>query len=240
MPLKRYFKESQKISLKTIMDDNGAARFDALTCYLKSLGSNHIDLTIPYGTDEEERYPFDPAKKIELYSDATGIGVSVTGNFEKYISDKLVRVTHNSDLKMTNRRVELRCDAVLDLGYTKGRGKLKTLRRQWEKNIGILATPTGRDKLPKFPRLKVNLSATGIGFQIKAPITEADLCLLYIDLHDSGTPICALAEVVWRSEAEVKGRCMAGFQFLNILDSDRQRISRFVKQQGAETGKNPE
>ena len=38
-----------------------------------------------------------------------------------------------------------------------------------------------------------------------------------------------MTEVVWRSDDESAGRCMAGFQFLNILEADMKRIRKFVK-----------
>jgi hypothetical protein len=237
MPLRRYFKENQKITINSFDDGQAGSQTDALTCYLKTMGRSHLDLTLPYNTAPGEHYPFEQTKTLEIYTDANGLGICVTGTFEKYLGDKLMRVKHNSDLRMIQRRIEERCDITLDLGYTKGKGKLKTLREQWEKNTKTLASPDGQAKLPKFPQINANLSSTGIGFPIKAPVAKADLCLLYINLNDGGAPICILAEVVWHSEQQTNGRCMAGFQFLNILDSDRKRITKFVKTQMAEEAK---
>lgn len=228
MPLRKYFKEGQKISLKSLNTDNVKLRVDSLTCYLINMGRGYLDLNIPYGGDQAERYPFDPATNLEILSSSMGIGVRVTGQFEKYLSDNVIRVSHNSDLKLIRRRIEERCETVLELGYTKGKGKLKSFRQQWEKNISILGSNKAQ---AKFPKLKANLSMTGIGFQIKTPLAVSDLCLLYVNLADGGPPVCAMSEVVWRSEDETNGRCLAGFQFLNILETDRNRISKFVTMQ---------
>jgi hypothetical protein len=229
MPLKKYFKENQKISLMVLNGSDEVKKVEALTCYLKMQGPNYIDLSIPYGASQEERYPFDPQTGYEILSDSMGVGVRLTGHFEKYLKGNVIRVRHNNDLQLIHRRVEDRRQIVLELGYTKGKGKLKSFRQQWEKNVKILENASDLSKLPKFPQVNVNISMTGVGFKIKTPIEIADLCLLFINLGDGKPPVCTMTEVVWREEEEEDGRCMTGFQFLNILESDRKRIKRFVR-----------
>ena len=229
MPLKKYFKEDQKISLRALDADGELKKIDALTCYLKVQGQGFIDLTIPYGSSQDESYPFDPATPFEILSDSMGVGIRLTGRFDKYLQNNLVRIRHNSDLQLIHRRVEDRRHVPLELGYTKGKGKLRSFRQQWEKNVKILENASDLTKLPKFPKVDVNISMTGVGFKIKTPIEVADLCLLFINLGDGKPPVCTMSEVVWREEEEADGRCMAGFQFLNILEADRKRIQRFVK-----------
>jgi len=229
MPLKKYFKEEQKIFLRTLNDDSVGRRVDALTCFLKSQGKGYIDLSIPYGTNPDESYPFNTEKKVEILSDSMGVGIRLTGRFEKYLKNDIIRLQHNSDIQLIHRRVEDRRTEVLELGYTKGKGKLRSFRQQWEKNVQILENITDNSKLPKFPKVKVDISMTGVGFKIKAPISVSDLCLLFINLDDGRPPICTMTEVVWCSDQDTDGRCLAGFQYLNILESDCKRISRFVK-----------
>lgn len=229
MSVKKYFKEHQKVFIRALHEDSDKERFDALTCYLIDQGSNLFDLSVPYGANPEESYPFDPEKKLEILSDSMGIGVRLTGRFEKYLQNGVIRINHNNDLQLIHRRVEERRTENLKLGYTKGSGKLRTFRKQWEKNIGILENLEDLSKLPRFPNVTVNISMTGVGFKIKTPIEIADLCLLFIDLDDGKPPVCTMTEVVWRGEDEDDGRCMAGFQFLNILEADRKRIKKFVK-----------
>jgi len=229
MSLKKYFKEHQKTFIRTLSEGEDKERFDALTCYLVNQGSGFFDLSIPYGSNPEESYPFASEKKIEILSDSMGIGVRLTGTFEKYLQNAVVRIHHNNDLQIIHRRVEDRRTEVLNLGYTKGKGKLLTFRKQWEKNVDILENLEDLSKLPKFPKVTVNISMTGVGFKIKAPIEISDLCLLFINLNDGLPPVCTMTEVVWRGEDESDGRCMAGFQFLNILETDRKRIRKFVR-----------
>ncbi len=229
MPLKKYFQEEQKILLRALDGAEQGKKVDALTGYLKNQGTGYLDLSIPYGASRDEGYPFDPAKKFEILSDAMGVGIRLTGHFEKHLQNDVVRIKHNSDLKLIHRRVEERRNAVLEVGYTKGKGKLRSFRQQWQKNIKILENIKDPSKLPKFPRVDVNISMTGVGFKIKTPVEVADLCLLFINLGDGLPPVCTMTEVVWRSEEESGGRCMAGFQFLNILETDMKRIRKFVK-----------
>lgn len=229
MSLKKYFKENQKIFLKSLDEDEDQAKIDALSCYFREQGAGYIDLLIPYGTSREERYPFDPDKTLEIVSDSMGVGVRLTGQFKEFLEKDVVRICHGNDLQLIHRRVEDRRDAVLKVGYTKGKGKLRSFRQQWQKNVKILETLDDLSKLPNFPEVEVNISMTGVGFKIKTPIEVADLCLLFIDLKDGLPPVCTMTEVVWRSEEEFDGRCMTGFQFLNILESDRKRIRKFVR-----------
>jgi len=229
MPLKKYFKEGQKISLHTINGAEEEKMVDSLTCYLKVQGRGYVDLTVPYGSNQDESYPFDPKTKFEILSDSMGVGVRLTGHFEKQLKEDTIRVQHNSDLQLIHRRVEDRRQEVLELGYTKGKGKLRSFRQQWEKNVKILENIKDTSKLPTFPKVDVNISMTGVGFKVKTPIEIADLCLLFINLNDGKPPVCTMTEVVWRDEDESGGRCMAGFQYLNILDKDQKRIRKFVK-----------
>lgn len=237
MSLKKYLKEDQKIFLRTLNGDEEKERFDALTCYLKNQGSGYVELTTPYGTDSDESYPFDPEKKLEILSDSMGIGIRLTGRFDRYLKSNLIRIHHNNDLQLIHRRIEDRRSEVLELGYTKGKGKLRTFRQQWEKNVKILEEMEDLSKLPNFPKVNVNISMTGVGFKIKTPIEIADLCLLFINLNDGLPPVCTMTEVVWRDEEEADGRCMAGCQYLNILEQDRKRIRRFVRASAKDASK---
>ncbi len=229
MSLKKYFKEEQKILLRVLTGTEEEKKVDALTCYLQNQGAGFVDVSIPYGADRSESYPFDPDIKFEILSDSMGVGIRLTGHYEKHLRNDVVRIRHNSDLQLIHRRVEDRRSEVLELGYTKGKGKLRSFRQQWEKNVKILENVKDTSKLPKFPKVEVNISMTGVGFKIKTPIEIADLCLLFINLDDGLPPVCTMTEVVWRSDDESGGRCMTGFQFLNILEADMKRIRKFVK-----------
>ena len=229
MPYSKYLKPGQKVLLRAHRPAAAKERFEALTAFVRELGPDHLDLTLPYRAREGEEYPFAPGMSFELLSDALGLGIRLTGAYQSSRGTSLIRLHHNRDLELIRRRYFKRRNATVGLRYTKGQGKLRTFRAQWEKNIRIIGSGKALDSLPNFPRCRVNLSGGGIRFALKMPAAIADLCLLLLELPDGKPPICALAEVVWLDEKEVEGRHLAGMQFLNILETDRKRIDQFIQ-----------
>lgn len=227
MQYSKYFKSGQKIILRAL-NPTAPGRFESLTSYFQDNGAAHFDLLLPYGAPEEENYPFAPEMPFEILSEALGVGVRLTGQFQKMVRNDLVRLAVNGDLQVFQRRTHRRLDVVAGLRYTKGKGTLRSFRDQWEKNIQILQKGGDAAKLSRFPRTPLNLSAGGIRFAIKPPVQVADLSLLLLEL-ESGGPICTLAEVIWMEETEVEGRHTVGMRFLNILEADQKRIEDYIR-----------
>lgn len=231
MSYSKYFKPGQKIMMKAISPFIEEGRFEALRVFFKEAGQDSFDLALPYTVEEGEAYPFAPEMPFELYTDAFGLGVRLTCCFVGYPKPNIIRVRINYDLEIIHRRQHRRREGIIGLRYTKGRGLIRTLRDQWEKNLRILSDGRDLSKLPAFPRSNVNISGGGIAFQMKPPIQEDDLCLLLIDLNDGRPPISTLAEIIWIAEApEDADRIKAGLQFLHIMEKDRKRIIDFVEQ----------
>ncbi|WP_066728166.1 PilZ domain-containing protein [Desulfuromonas sp. DDH964] len=220
--------------LRALAPETSVERFEALTVFLKGQGPNYLDLTLPYQLQEGEGYPFTPGMAFEILSDAMGLGIRLTGNFQSARDVNQIRLSHNNDLQLIRRRTFRRRDTLIGLRYTKGRGALRTFREQWEKNTRILNSGGNLARLPDFPRCKVNLSAGGIRFAIKLPVAVADLCLLLLELPDGKPPVCALSEIAWLAEGGEENRCQAGMQFIQILESDRKRIEQFIAAGGGE------
>ena len=101
MPLKKYMKAGQKLSLRVLTEGaESAGHLDALTGYLHGLGRETLDLKIPYRTSSEERYPFKEGMKFEIMTNSMGVGIQLTGTFEKMIGTGQIRIRHNNDLQM--------------------------------------------------------------------------------------------------------------------------------------------
>lgn len=229
MPLQKYLKAGQKLSLRVLTDtEDAAGHLDALTGHLHALGRQTLDLTIPYQTSAEERYPFKVGMKFEIMANAMGVGIQLTGVLEKTVGNDKIRIKHNNDLQMIRRRLSPRIDTNLEVGFTRSGGKLRSFRGQWKKYVQLIEKTDDPSKLPKVPRRKTNISATGIGLFVAPPIEIADIGLFLINLEPKEKPICALAEVIWKKDREEEGRFMTGFQFLNIMDKDKKRIETFV------------
>jgi len=231
MRFSQYFRTGQKIFLHCADPELATGRTETITVYLHDQGPGHFMLQLRYGTEDEEHYPFSPGMPFDVHTDAYGVGIHLTGRFHSFVGKNLIRLDLNDDLEIFQRRTCRRIDTALGLRYTKGKGTLRSYRAQWEKNIQLLKAEYDPAKIPPFPRVPVNLSATGVRFSVKAPVDMADLCLLLLQVEPNGKPICALAEVVWVAEEEIDGRKRAGMRFLNILEADQQQIERLIKNQ---------
>jgi c-di-GMP-binding flagellar brake protein YcgR len=219
----------QKVSLHVLTDETDApGHLDALTGHLHSLGRQTLDLRIPYRTTANESYPFKEGMQFEIMTDSMGVGIQLTGTFEKMLGSNLIRIKHNNDLQMIRRRLSPRLDLTLEIGYTRSGGKLRSFREQWKKYVRMIEQTEDPDKIPKVPEKKVNISASGIGMFVAPPNELADIGMFLINLRDEGKPICALAEVIWKGKRSEGGKVSTGFQFLNIMDRDKKRIEAFV------------
>ena len=230
MQYSKYFKAGQKIFLRSL-NPASSGRLDSLTTYVQEMGEDHFDLLLPYNSTESESYPFSPDMPFEILSDAFGMGVKLTGRFQKELEKNTVRLKVEGDLQVFRRRLHSRVDIQAGLRYTKGKGTMRSFREQWEKNQRILQGG-GDAKLLRFPRTQVNLSAGGIRFNIKAPVEVADLCLILLEL--GGPPVCAMTEVIWTRDQESEGRQTAGMRFIMLLESDQARIETYIRKQAAQ------
>jgi hypothetical protein len=222
----KYFKTGQRVLLRRTSPD-GLGRFEALNVNFQDFGEDCLLLTLPRQVRAEEHYPFSEGMAFEISSEAMGHGLRMQGRCLGQPGSNIVRFAIEGEVQLFQRRFSPRANVVVGLRFTRGRGQLRSFREQWEKNVGILAkqSPTN---LPTFPSTPINLSSGGVRIKMKAPVEVSDLALLLIDLKDQGPPVCALAEVAWRGDADEEGRCPAGMQFLNILESDQKRITTVI------------
>ncbi len=228
MSYSKYFKSGQKLLLTVSTAGQVSGRTDSLTAYFQDSGPDYFDLTLPYGGDEEESFPFIADMPFVIHSETFGLGLRLSARFSERRGKQAIRVTVAEDLQVFQRRSDPRVDLQAGLRYTKGRGALRTFHKQWEKNVQILQNSKDLSRLGAFPRRPINLSAGGIRFGIKGTVDITDICLVLVELG-TAPPICALAEVVWVDETENEERCTAGMRFLSLLDSDRKRLEIFTR-----------
>ncbi|WP_148896486.1 PilZ domain-containing protein [Geothermobacter ehrlichii] len=230
MPYSKYFRPDQKLLLRPLRDDQ--ERIENLSAYVVRLAEDVICLYFPYENRPGEEYPFEPEMPVELVGEALGLGIRITGNFQRQLDRDQVEIRLNNDLQAFQRRIHPRGDVTVGLRYTRGHGALRTFRSQWEKNVRILAGQRSLEKLGHFPRVAINLGTGGLRFAIKSSVQVADLCMVLIQLQPENTPICALAEVVWIAEEDddQAEKRTAGLQFINILKSDQQKIETFLRE----------
>lgn len=230
MIYQRYFKAGQKVQLRVKQPPPPEGRNELLSASIDGGEADYFDLTLPYGPNAVAQYPFSADMPFELSTDSLGLGIKVTVTYLKSLAGNRIRVQVRHDLQMFQRRTKQRLDCTIGIRFTRGKNSLQQLRETWEKNANILAKATQPAALKGFNPCKLNLSAAGIRFSLQPPAQLTDICLMLLDLGDSKSPICVLAEIVWLSEKNEQGSVVAGMQFINIMDQDQKRIERFIKE----------
>lgn len=230
----RYFRPGQKVLLRPEDSATPDGHAGLLSCVLNGGGDDYFDLTLPYGAEAANQYPFHEEMAFEISSESLGLGARVNGQFKEILSGNRVRLQVLPDLQMFQRRAKPRVDCRIGIRFTRGRGSLQAMLDSWDKNVKVLTSGKPLPKLTGFNDCKVNLSSGGIRFAIRPPAEPADLCLLLLDLVDEKPPICALAEVIWALPDQDGEVLLTGMQFLNILEQDQNRIDNFARKNKTE------
>lgn len=227
MNYQRYFKTDQQLLLTVQKDAENSARTELMSVLVVSLDEDSLIVSLPYGADAVEQYPFSEELSFEITTESMGLGIRATGRFEKKIDGNRFSIRLNSDLEMFQRRFSKRLDCQLGIRFSRAAKTLQTMREIWEKNLKVLYSPEAPLVFDGFKSYRVNISSGGMRFSIKPPADQGELCLVLINLEDGKPPVCAIAEVVWVYMQE-ESVVTAGMRFINILSEDQQRIDNFI------------
>ena len=227
MNYQRYFKSDQQLLLKIQNDTEHSERTELITVFVVSLDGEFLLLSLPYGADAVEQYPFSEKLSFEITTESMGLGVRATGCFEKKVDGNKFIIKLNSDLEMFQRRISKRFDCQLGVRFSRIAKTLQTMREIWEKNLKVLYSPEAPLVFDGFKSYRVNISSGGMRFSIKPPADQGELCLILINLDDGKPPVCAIAEVVWVCMQD-ESAVTAGMRFINILSEDQHRIDNFI------------
>jgi hypothetical protein len=231
MTYQRYFKSGQKLLLR-VLDHADEHRTEFLSAVIDSVENDLFIITLLYGENAADQYPFTQASTFQLSSEALGLGIQVTGHFEKKISGTQISLKIEQDLQVFQRRQKSRIDCKIGIRFTRGKGTLKALRNTWEKNIQVLHSPDAPLIFEGFKPCQVNISSSGICFNLRPPASQGELCLILINLEDGKAPICTLAEIIWTRLENDDSIIVAGMRFINILEEDQKRIDVFANSRG--------
>ena len=227
MNYQRYFKSGQQLLLKALNDTEQNGRTELMTVFVVSLEEDSLILSLPYGTDAVDQYPFSEGLSFEISTEVMGLGVRTTGSFEKKNDGNQFTLKLHSDLQMFQRRISPRLNCQLGIRFSRAAKTLQTMRQIWEKNIEVLYSPEAPLVFDGFKSYRVNISSGGIRFSINPPADQGELCLVLINLEDGKPPVCAIAEVVWVCMQD-ESAVTAGMRFINILSADQHRIDTFI------------
>jgi c-di-GMP-binding flagellar brake protein YcgR len=225
----KYFDKGQKVFIKRIFPEGEQAALDTLTGYAMRSQPMQLDLTLPYGCDAAESYPFEPGMKFEVQTDHQGMGLRLVASFVDRISGKDVRLQFEGNLEFVSRRIYRRVDVNAWVGIERAKGNLADMRMLWNENLKKIKEGISAAELTEFKKHLINLAGGGMRLPIEAPIEMAELVLVYLSVGDKKGIICALAEAVWISPEEMSDAQPIGLRFLNILEEDQERINVVVQ-----------
>jgi c-di-GMP-binding flagellar brake protein YcgR len=224
----RYFPIGQKALLKRIFAEERRTALDAITGYVTGVGVNSVDISLPYGSDAANDYPFEPGMRFELLCDSKGMGMRLQTSFQERLTSRDIRLQFAGHLEFISRRRYRRVDVTAWVGVKRGLGHLEATRSAWTEQLLQLQAGVSAAKLAEFEKHPINLAGGGIRLPLKAPVETAELTLVFLSLGDQQGVICAMAEVVWTGRPAADGNQPTGLRFLNILEHDQKRIDRVV------------
>lgn len=224
----RYFPTGQKTFLKRVFAEGERVALDTITGYVTGTGANHVDFSLPYGSEAANDYPFEPGMRFELLCDNKGMGLRLQASFQERRSSRDIRLQFEGNLEFISRRQYRRVDVTAWVGVKRGSDHLAEMRKAWEENLQQLQAGVSAAKLTEFQKFPINLAGGGLRLPVKAPVKIAELFLVFLSIGDKGGIICAMAEVIWAGSAESDGTQPAGLRFLNILENDQERIDKVV------------
>ena len=229
MSYSKYFSKGQKVFIKRAQGDGEPKALDTLTGYVTASQALQLDLTLPYGSDAAEAYPFAPGMPFEVMTDHRGMGLRLLATFVERTSGKDVRLQFEGNLEFISRRIYRRLDVNAWVGHRRGRNNLAEMRQAWEESLGKIDSGVNPKELTDFTKYPVNLAGGGMRMPLEAPVEIAELVLLFLSIGDKQGIICALAEVVWVSDSDEEKTKIAGLRFLNIREDAQSRIDAVVQ-----------
>ncbi len=81
MNYQRYFKNGQQLLLRVQNDVKQDGRTELMTAFVDSSEEGFLILSLPYGADSVDQYPFRPELPFEVTSEALGLGVRAAASF---------------------------------------------------------------------------------------------------------------------------------------------------------------
>ncbi|MBW2477776.1 MAG: hypothetical protein JRE63_10695 [Deltaproteobacteria bacterium] len=225
----KYFIRGQKVFIKRAPQNTSIKTTDTLTGYVTRSHNMQLELTLPYGTDAAESYPFRPGMIFELMTEHSGMGLRLTARFFEKTSQKDIHFHLDSNLEFISRRIYRRLDVNGWVGYKRNQGTLLQMQRAWRENQEKIESGINPEQLTAFEKYPLNLAGGGIRMPLRAPVHRAELILLFLSIGDKQGIICALSEVVWVGDPQDDGTVYAGLRFLMIREKDQARIDTVVK-----------
>lgn len=101
--------------------------------------------------------------------------------------------------------------------------------RRFVKSLQVeyqVCTPGGKRTPGKGQMVTLDIGGGGFKFRIDQKLNKGDT--LYVRLPLQGQHFFSLGRVAWVEKSRVEGRYMAGLQFLDLSDVERERLVRYL------------
>jgi len=228
MPYSKYFSKGQKVFIKRIFAKDEDHTLDTLTGYATLSQAMQLDLTLPYGSDAADSYPFEPGMLFEVMTDHRGMGLRLRASFSERTSGKDIRLKFEDNLEFISRRMYRRVDVNAWVGYRRSKGNLAQMRQEWQDCLEKIENGVNPKELTEFQKFPTNLAGGGMRMPLPAPVENAELLLIFLSIGDKKGIICALTEVIWVGPMGEDDTQATGLRFLNIREKDQARIDNVV------------
>lgn len=239
----RYFPLGLDIQLERVfLDPAQHNRTDRLFGQIASCRDEEIIAHFPYGTKQTQNaYPFFPGMPFVIHADYHGLGVRAAVTFEAQLASSLILLKPSDNLSFYYKKN--RQPFALDLwhGCLRENGSLLKMLRQWRRHVDRFQVEGDPSAITRFVKWSVKLGEDSINLDLQAPVRISELALVYLALDDKKPLICILAEVVSAEAPDATGRQQSELHFINILQEDRLRIERLLRdrRKQAATQENP-
>lgn len=223
----KYLKPRQKVQLLTVIPAGEPARFELTTAFVIGCDDDRIDISLPYPLHDGDGAPFAPGQEFIIMSDCFGMGLKLSATLVSYGKDATVTLRPRHNLEIFSRRAYPRADVIATVCCMRGKAPLRMFQKHWSAAVKQLAAGKGHPGTGRVKRLTINLSAGGISIPLEAPVREAELCLVFLELEPGVLSLWTVCEVVWTKPPE-NGTQATGLRFVEITAPDQEKVNAFV------------
>ena len=222
----RYFIPKQKVSLINMTEGRNKEHFESLSGYVIVSHGDYVEIQLLYPF--EQKLPGAPESKMsfKLTTESLGSGIQVMADLLKIVIGNVIHLQLHDNLELFQRRKSLRIDTTMNVLHLRKDLPLFSFRNEWSRIMEYMQT----NGLPPNFALQdtpVNLSSAGIRHTTDLHMHPSNLSIFIIDVKDGLLPVCALAEMVWKSLG--KNELICGHRFIHIQKADQERLNRHVQ-----------
>lgn len=222
----RYFIPKQKVSLINMTEGRNREHFESLSGHVTASKDDFVEIQLLYPLEQDFSVTPEKRMSFKLTSESLGTGVQVMADLENIVFGNAIQLRLRDDLELFQRRKSPRIDDSIKLLYLRKDLPLLSFRKEWSRIMDYMQA-NGLPPNYMLQETPVNLSNTGIRHAIDLQKNPPRLSMFIINLSDGQLPVCALAEMVWKSGG--KNELISGHRFIHIQKADQERLNRYVQ-----------